>query len=384
VIRVVWRGAAAFVGMALVGLTPLLSSCSSSKSEAAKPAALADIKPTLNVRTAWRVTVGGARGAPLQPAVLENAVYAAANSGTVLRVAPASGEVVWRIDADAKLTSGVGSDGFVVAVATTRGELLTFGADGKPGWRAQLPSDALVTPLVGRGLVIVRTTDQRVTAFEIDSGKRRWTYSRAAPPLTLRTTSDMVFAGDNVIVGFPGGRMVALALTNGAARWEAVVTEPKGATEVERLADVVGAIAISGRDACAAAFQGRMACVDNINGNLRWAREHAAGGGVALDERHIYSVDAKGAVVALARDSGASVWRNETLANRELSTPLALPSAILTGDFEGYVHFMRPDSGEFAARVRLDGAISAAPRAWGNGAIVQSQGGTLAFLSVER
>jgi hypothetical protein len=56
----------------------------------------------------------------------------------------------------------------------------------------------------------------------------------------------------------------------------------------------------------------------------------------------------------------------------------------LAGDFEGYVHFMRPDSGEFAARVRLDGAISAAPRAWGNGAIVQSQGGTLAFLSVER
>jgi outer membrane protein assembly factor BamB len=382
--RVAWRGPAAFVGMALLGLTPLLSSCSSSKSEAAKPAALADIKPTLNVRTAWRVNVGGARGAPLQPAVLENAVYAAANNGTVLRVAPATGEVVWRIDANAKLTSGVGSDGFVVAVATARGELLTFGADGKPGWRAQLPSDALATPLVGRGLVIVRSTDQRVTAFEIDSGKRRWTYSRTSPPLTLRTTSDMVFAGENVIVGFPGGRMVALALANGAARWEAVVTEPKGATEVERLADVVGAIAISGRDACAAAFQGRMVCVDNTNGNLRWAREHAAGGGVALDERHIYSVDMKGAVVAHARDSGASVWRNESLANRELSTPLALASAILAGDFEGYVHFMRPDSGEFAARVQFDGAITAAPRAWGNGAIVQSQGGTLAFLSVER
>jgi outer membrane protein assembly factor BamB len=232
--------------------------------------------------------------------------------------------------------------------------------------------------------VIVRSIDHRINAFEIDGGKRRWTFSRAVPPLTLRAPSAMAFAGDTVVVPLPGGRVVALSLSNGATRWEANIAEPRGTTEVERLTDVMGTLAIDGRDLCAAAFQGRLTCVDNTNGNLRWAREHAAGGGVALDERHIYSVDSKGAAVAHARDSGASVWRNEALANRELSTPLALPSAILVGDFEGYVHFMRPDSGEFAARVQFDGAITAPPRAWGNGAIVQSQGGTLAFLSVER
>jgi outer membrane protein assembly factor BamB len=178
--------------------------------------------------------------------------------------------------------------------------------------------------------------------------------------------------------------MVSLALSNGAARWEVVIAEPRGATEVERLADVMGAIAVGGRDACAAAFQGRLACVDNTNGNLRWAREHAAGGGVAMDARQVYSVDAKGAVVAHSRDSGASVWRNGALANRGLSTPAALTSAVLVGDAQGYLHVLRPDSGEFAARVSLGGAITATPRAWGNGAIVQTQSGTLAFLSVER
>jgi outer membrane protein assembly factor BamB len=388
VIRVVvsagHRGRALGALAALVAGALLLGGCSSSKSDAPKPAPLAEFKPSLELRTAWRVSVGDAKGAPLQPAVLENAVYAAANNGTLMRVAPATGEVVWRVDTQARLTSGVGSDGFVVAVATGRGELLTFGADGKAGWRAQLPSDVLVTPLVGRGLVIVRSTDQRVSAFEADTGKRRWTYARSSPPLTLRTTSDMAFVGDNVVVGLPGGRMVALALSNGAARWETIVAEPRGATEVERLADVIGAIAVSGRDACAAAFQGRLTCVDNVNGNLRWARDHAAGGGVAMDARQVYSVDAKGAVVAHARESGASVWRNEALAHRRLSTPLALANAVLVGDFQGYVHALRPDSGEFAARTSLGGAITATPRPWGNGAIVQTQAGTLAFLSVER
>lgn len=362
----------------------LVAGCGSSRGAASKPAPLANFKPTLEVRTVWRVNVGGSRGAPLQPAVLENAIYAAAADGTLVRVAPASGKVDWRIDTGARLTAGVGSDGFVVAVGTARGELLTFGADGKPGWRAQLSSDVQTAPLVGRGLVIVRSNDQRVTAFEIDSGKRRWTFSRTPPLLTVRATSDLAFAGDNVLVGLPGGRLVALALSNGAARWEAVVAEPRGATEVERLSDVIGAVAVSGRDACAAAFQGRIACVDAGNGNPRWARDLAAGAGVAADDRQVYGVDAASTVVAHALDGGASVWRNTQLANRQLTTPLALRAAVVVGDYDGYVHFLRPDSGEFAARVSLSGAITAAPRAWGNGAIVQTQGGTLAFLAVER
>lgn len=361
-----------------------LGACSSSKSDSAKPAELVDFKSTLTVRSAWRVGVGAAKGAPLVPAVLENAVYAAAANGALMRIAPATGEVQWKVDAGAPLSAGVGSDGFVVAVGTRRGELLAFGADGKPLWRAKLTSDVLTPPLVGRGLVVVRSTDQRVTAFDSDSGKRLWTFSRTVPPLTLYATSDLAFAGDSVAVGLPGGRLVALALSNGAPRWEAVVAEPKGATEVERLADVVGPLGGRSAEICAAAFQGRIVCVDAGNGNLRWARDLAAGGGVALDDTRAYAVDAAGTVLAYTRDAGASVWRNDKLAHRGLSTPQALPAAVLVGDANGYLHFLKPDSGEFVARVSLDGAITAQPQPWGNGAIVQTQEGVLTFLAIER
>lgn len=370
---------AGLVAAALLGLT----ACSS-KGDSAKPAELVDFKASVTLKTAWRVSVGAGRGAPLQPALLENAIYAAASDGTLLRVAPASGEVAWKVDTGAELLAGVGSDGFVVAVASRRGELMTFGADGKPGWRLPLSSDALTAPLVGRGLVIVRTSDQRVTAFEIDSGKRRWTFTRTAPPLTLRAASDLAFAGDNVLVGFPGGRLVALALGNGAPRWEAVVAEPRGSTEVERLADVVGPVVVSGGDACAAAFQGRLTCVEQANGNLRWSRELSGGGGPALDAARVFAVQSNGTVAAFSRDSGASLWRNDKLANRQLSSPAVAGGVVLVGDFKGYVHALRGDSGEFAGRLSLDGAITAPLRTWADGVVVQTQGGTLALVTVER
>ncbi len=369
------------VASALLPAAALLAGCASSPAN--KPAELTEIKSSLNVRVTWRASVGSGRGTFLQPAVLENAVYAAGADGTVMRVDPQNGAIVWRTSVDGRISAGVGSDGFTVVVVTPRGEVIALGADGKALWRAQASSDVSSPPLVGRGVVVVRSTDHRVSAYEADSGKRRWSYQRQTPPLTLHASTEMAFAGDNVLVGFPGGRMVALALTNGAARWEAVISEPKGTTEVERLSDVVGPIAVDARDACAASFQGRVMCADPANGNLRWARELSARGGVSMNERAVYTVDNGSAVQAFARD-GASLWRNTKLAWRAVTTPLALTNGAAVGDFAGYLHFFGAD-GEFVARERVDSsAIVARPQRWADGVVVLTQDGTLALLTPQR
>lgn len=373
---------AAFIVLAAAGV---LAGCGLFGDKKATPAPLVEFRPTLDVSTSWRVAVGRGRGAFLQPAVAENAIFGAANDGSVVRVDPASGTVIWTADAGARLSGGVGTDGFTVAVASERGEVIALDADGKVRWRAQASSDVIAPPLVGRGLVIVRSTDHRVAAFEADSGKRRWIYTRQVPALTLRALSEMGFAGDNVLIGYPGGRMVAVALANGAVRWEATVSEPKGTTEVERLADVLGPIVVADGQACAASFRGRVMCTDATSGSLRWSRELAADVGVARDTRSVYAVDAASHVHALAADGGASLWRNDRLANRRLSTPAALTGAVAVGDFAGYVHFLSPTEGSIMARVQVDSSsIVARPMRWGDSVVVQTSDGTLALLTPKR
>lgn len=360
----------------------LLAGCASSKDPSQRPADLAEIKPAVDVRARWSVSIGAARGALLQPAVAENAIYAASGDGELVRIAPETGGVVWRVDAGTPISAGVGSDGLTVAVGTPRGEVLAYDVEGKLRWRAQVSSDVTAPPLVGRGVVVVRSTDHRVTAFEADSGKRRWTYQRQQPPLSLRVGTEMAFAGDNVVVGFPGGRLVAVALANGAARWEVAVSEPKGTTEVERLADVVGAVAVAARDVCAASFQGRIVCADAVNGNLRWARELSAGAGVAIGESQVYAVDVRASVLAFTRDAGASVWKNDQLAHRELTTPAEFRRAVAVGDLAGYVHLLSVADGALVGRLRVDSsAIVARPQRWADALVVQTQDGTVALLS---
>ena len=352
-------------------------------SRAAQPTALTDIKPALNARIAWRASVGAGRTELMQPAVTENAVYAAAADGAVVRLAPDSGQVVWRSDVKTRISAGVGSDGFTVAVASARGEIIALGADGKELWRTQVGGEMRSPPLVGRGLVVVRSTDYRITALDAANGKRRWAYQRANVPLTLRSLTEMVYAGDVVIAGFPSGRLVALNAANGAVRWDVAVSEPRGATEVERLADVVGAPLVIGNEVCAASYQGRVGCFDAANGSLRWSSEISAGAGPTADERRVYVVDAKSNVVAFNRAAGSTAWRQDKLLHRDLSAPLALPRAIVTGDFAGVVHLLSPEDGAFVARVPLPAQVVATPRALGGGAVVQARDGTVALIMIE-
>ena len=371
--------------LAVACATALLAGCGLFEEKKTPPTPLPELQSGVPVGTAWRLSIGSTRGAFLQPAVVENALYAATVGGAVLRVEPSSGNVVWRTEVGAAISAGVGADGYTVAVATPRGEVIALDADGKVRWRAQVSSDAISPPLVGRGLVIVRSTDHRLSAFESDSGKRRWIFGRQLPPLTLRASTEMAFAGDNVLVGYPGGRLVAVALSNGAARWEAAVSEPRGTTEVERLADVLGPVAVAGGLACAASFQGRVSCADAASGSLRWARDMSAGGGVARDARSVYAVDSTSQLHSFAAEGGASLWRNDRLTHRQLTTPLALPGAVVVGDLDGYVHFLSPAEGSLLGRVRVDSSpIVARPMAWNDSAVVLTTDGTLTLLAPQR
>jgi outer membrane protein assembly factor BamB len=372
--------------IALAGCSSLSSlNPFSSKTEKNPPAPLVEFKPSLSVKTAWSVSVGSSRGFTFAPVLANGSVFAAAADGTVVRVDAATGSQVWRINAGVPLSAGVGSDGLLVAVAGEKGALIAFDADGKQRWKVQASSEVLAPPAVGQGVVIVRTVDNRITAYDAESGNRRWVVQRTAPPLTLRSAPGIVISGPTAYVGMPGGRLLALAVTNGGPRWEAPVGDPKGTTELERIADIAGMPVVAGRDACAAAYQGRVACFDSVTGAARWAKDFSSDVGVAVDERNLYAADDHGTVNAFVRDTGTGVWRNNKLANRRLSTPAAVNRTVAVGDSQGYVHFLSREDGAFVARVATDGSslTGAVPVVDGRSVIFQTQAGTLVALAAE-
>jgi outer membrane protein assembly factor BamB len=374
-----------------IGMLAMMAGCSTlsslnpfAKAKPNQPLPLAELKGTMAVRTAWKLDMGRADNYVFTPALVGNTVVLAGAGGALARVEAASGRLMWRIKTAATLTAGVGSDGNLIAVGGAKGVILTYDMNGKALWQAQASSEVLSAPVVAEGVVVVRSIDNRIVAYEAATGKQKWVVQRVAPPLTLRGAPGMIVVGKEVIIAQPAGKLLALNLATGAPRWEVAVGEARGATELERITDIGGAPVLFESDVCAASYQGRVGCFDVATGAPRWTKELSSHVGVAVDQRFLFAVDDKGAVSAFAREGGASVWKNDKLGFRSVSTPVSYGRAIAVGDYQGYIHFLSREDGAFLARAATDGsAITSQPLVAGSNLIFQTQSGTVTAIAVE-
>ncbi|MCL2344742.1 MAG: outer membrane protein assembly factor BamB [Desulfobulbus sp.] len=358
-----------------------LNPFSSSRPKLAK---LTDFKPTADVRNLWSASAGKAGDYAFIPAVVGDAVFIAGRNGSLSRIE--NGKTVWKIDTDNTLSAGVGANDRLVVVGTAKGDVLAYAAaDGKPLWQAKASSEVLAAPAVGSDGVAVRSGDNRVFLFDLADGGRKWMYQRPTPTLSIRGAGSPVFADRYLFVGFPGGRLVALSLQNGAQVWEGAVAQPKGTTELDRVADVVAPPVADGRQVCAVAFQGKVACFDmGQGGALAWSRDISSATGLALDGRYLFVADDKGTVYALDRQTGSSLWKQDKLVNRGLSGPAVGRGLVAVGDAEGYVHFLSREDGALAARLQVDSTpVRAAILPLGSGFLVQTIGGSVNAIEAQ-
>ncbi|MGE0358405.1 MAG: outer membrane protein assembly factor BamB [Burkholderiales bacterium] len=348
--------------------------------DAKKPMPLSEIRASATPVVAWSVSVGKSGDFRFSPRLDGDRVFAAAADGTLTILDAKDGRVVTRLDAKRKLSSGAAGEGDLVIAGTLKGEVIAMDTAGKERWVARVGGEVLAPAVIAGKRAIVRTADGRIFALSLADGKREWVYQRPTPALLLRAETSVIATPSNVVAGYPGGKLLALDLDDGKLTWEVTVSLPRGATELERVADVSGLPVIDGGRICAAAFQGKVACFDIASGNTLWTRDISSASGLALDDKSLYIADDADVVHALDREGGASRWKQDKLLRRRLTAPLAVEGKVVVGDSLGFLHVLAKDDGAFIGRLSLGGdAIRSLVPAPG-GLLVQTAGGTLSFV----
>lgn len=351
------------------------------------PTELKEIKTTADAKLLWQASVGGAQDYDFTPAVDGKAIYAASQNGDITKLDAETGKSIWRVSAGEKLSGGAGAGDGIVLVGTPKGMVLAFDqAAGKLLWKSKVASEVLSAPRTYNGVVVVRSGDSRIYGLDVADGKRKWVYERATPTLSLRSSAGVVIDDAGIaFVGFAGGKLVAINSADGKVVWEASVALPKGTTEIERIADVTSLPVAEGRYVYASAYNGRTVGIERTSGRVLWNRDIASYVGMAADGSTIYITQSNGAVYSLDYSSGKSFWRQGGLQWRQTTAPIAVGRYALLGDFEGYVHLLSRDDGDFAARIKTDSsAVMPQPVALGGGAaLFQTRGGGLYAVAIK-
>ncbi len=369
------RSRLALAMSALAAIAVLAGCASRAKPE---PQPLEALTPKITANVAWTQRLDGVQF-PLAVAVTRGMFTVAGNDGTVMALEADTGREVWRGSAGAKLSAGVGSDGRFAAVVTRDGELVVL-EQGQVKWRKALGSRVTTAPLVAGERVFVLGVDRAVQAFDAIDGRKLWALQRPGDPLTL-AQSGVLSAFKNTLVVGQGARMAGVDPLLGTVKWDVAVGSPRGANEIERLADLVGPSLRLGDTVCARSFQAAVGCVDAERGASVWSKNVGGTDAIGGDAEFIFAGDASDRVNAWKTGSGDVAWTSDKLLYRGLSAPVSFNKSAVFGDENGTVHWLARDTGDAQLRSTTDGgAITVQPAVSGSTMLVVTRkGGLFAF-----
>lgn len=357
------------------------------KSNMLKPTALQSVKNNVTVAEVWRQSLSSRSDVRLQATASDDVVVAVSGRRTLVLLDRETGSQRWQVSVGQDISGSPSVGRSLVVVGTLEGELLAYDRNnGKPLWTAKLSSELFSAPVIKDDVIVTRTNDSRLTAFSAKDGAVKWVYQRQLPALMLRSFAAPVVNSGQVYFGLPGGRMLALSLQEGSVIWDVPVATPKGASDLDRMADVTGRVVADERQACASAYQGRVACFSASAGGMIWNRELSSWSGLAMDSRLVVAVDDQSVVHAYDRNTGREEWQQKQLLGRQLTGAALLGGRYaVVGDLDGYLHYLDLVDGSIAARQSIDGGpITMQPENLpGNRLLVQTQRGNLVVVGLK-
>lgn len=368
--------------LAALALFALFAACAV-EPPAVPPADLLVVDSKAQLTSVWRRSGYAAGTTKLEPLVLSEGIYLASRSGIVRRLDRQTGNAAWTTDLDVTLGAGVAGDGPRIYVSTQDGIVIALDADtGEQLWTQAASSEVLVPAAAGFGAVVIRSADGRIVVLEPDTGSERWSASFTPPALTINGYSQPVLVEGGLLVGLDDGRVIAMALDTGRVIWESIVSVPSGRSEVERLVDIDGNIALDDEAIYLSSYRGRVVRIEPGEGNIVWSTPMSSTAGLLLGDAKLYVVNEEDSVLEVDKATGRIGWEQDALRGRGLTRPVAVSrDTIMVADFEGYLHLIDASTGELKGRSRVGRhAIRSTPKQADDITYVQSSSGAVAAL----
>jgi outer membrane protein assembly factor BamB len=184
----------------------------------------------------------------------------------VLRAYGETGQPLWDFQAKGPFDATPRIDGDMVYAGSSDGRLYAIElGSGKLRWKYEVGEEVGTTPASGAGLVLVMTLQDTLVAVDAKTGAWKWHHRRESHEgFTIRGAAAVTIFGDVAMGAYSDGTVAALDLLTGAARWERLVA-PKA-----DLMDVDSTPRVEGGKVFVAAYSGSVFALELATGKQLW------------------------------------------------------------------------------------------------------------------
>ena len=375
--------------LSILVLLGLLAACSGNKDNTEPPALLTSIKNPIALAVNWKVDTRASehRAAHrLRPMISGERLYSLDNSGLVRSINLKNGRRLWRYETDFTPITGPGGNSQMLILTSRDGEVAAFrevdNAKLELRWKIRMGSEIRATPVTDGAQIFVRSVDGRLRSLSAADGTLQWQISSRVPALSLTGNSNPVIAGDLVISGFDDGKLIAYDRNNGKTLWETTISVPAGRTEVERLVDLDARFALRDGVIYVVSFQGHLAAVQAVSGDILWSRKFSSFQAIAIDDKALYLSSDDSDLWSIDRRTGSAFWKQDVLHARRITAPSIIGDHLVVADYEGYLHWFGKSDGKLLGRIRTSSERNyVQPLIWGESVITHDKLGVVTSVS---
>ncbi len=338
------------------------------------------LSPLSATKIDWTYTANG----PIRsaPAIADNQLFLADDSGTLTALNKNSSQKHWSFQMDAAAASKPALQNNLVAVTTKKGTLYIINQkDGSETWHFTSKGEPLYeggwdyfTPaplFAGENKILFPSSGGTLYLLDIKKKKTIWQFDTGAP---LRATPAVT--KKTVLCPTMKGELFALKLKNGKIRWKFKCKGNKYFPKGELLFQpVVSAdmVFVGSRDASFYA-------VNIKTGKQSWSVTDKDGAWytrAAVQGDTVYAASSDGHYVqALDTQTGKEKWKTMTT-DLVFSTPLVSNGMVYAGGHDHYLYAFNAASGQPAWKHKLGGPVLGSPAVDGEKLYIGCDGGKL-------
>jgi outer membrane protein assembly factor BamB len=376
---------------AAIVLLGFLVSCGGNKDNSEPPAELTAIKINVPLQLNWALDTRAAKNRAsyrLRPLLVGNHAYSIDTDGTVISVDLASGRKLWKFDTELEPITGLAGNDQILIATSQDGDIAAYRESDEELellWKTRIESEIRATPLVDNEQVFVRSVDGKLRSLAIADGNEQWVVARSVPALSLTGNSEPLVQGELVFAGFDDGKLIAYDRITGQTRWESTISAAGGRTEIDRLVDVDGSFVIRDGVIYVSSFQGRLAAIQAVSGDLLWSREFSSYQPIAIDDDALYLSADNSHLWAIDRRTGTAFWKQDVLHARKITAPAILGDNLVVADLDGYLHWFSKSEGTLLGRIRTSYTRNyVQPVIWQDSVLTLDKQGLLASVSIRQ